>query len=105
MDWEGYSPKERSWSPCCYILDQNLLYWEHLEKPGRMPGGAREMGVGGGRCIVRVLLWTWFLCVVFPFLSTRYLPGTGTVVNPHQMDYLRLQHLPYGVLSVSPSGR
>lgn len=36
--WEGYSQAVRSWFPCHFILDNNLLsdfYHTHPDKPGR----------------------------------------------------------------------
>lgn len=67
VHWEGYSPKEQLWVPCCYILGDGHLrsiYQEHPDKPGRVPGGAH---------------WGWstvmILCLLLLLLLFYFSPG------------------------------
>ena len=55
VDWEGYGPEERSWTPARLILDKELIndfHKTHPVPPVKMPRGA---SLEGGYCYVWIL--------------------------------------------------
>ena len=71
VEWEGYGPEERSWTPARFILDKDLIkdfHKNHPVPPIKTPRGA-SWGGGGGTVndsvSVYLFLFIWYSWVCF----------------------------------------